>query len=273
MDNYAVLHAHDTYGSIGDSILYIKDYVEKAKNLGIKSLAITNHGSLSTFVEFYETCIANDIKPIIGCEFYYVENIEIKDKKEKRAHLILLAKNDIGLKNLIQLHNIASQEGFYYRPRIDFNLLEEYHDGLICLTACIAGHIPRAILNDMPDIARAELLRFKRLFGDDFYAEIQPGNFEEQQKVNRILHHMAKEIKVPIVVTNDIHYLNKEDWKVHDYHVKDYRKQSLEDDPTYPDTIYYLMSRAELKQELLRTSSFTDVEVEAMLQETVRLAE
>ena len=92
METYAVLHAHDTYGSIGDSILYIKDYVKKAKELGIKSLAITNHGSLSTFVEFYETCKANDIKPIIGCEFYYVEDKDVKDKKEKRSHLILLAK-------------------------------------------------------------------------------------------------------------------------------------------------------------------------------------
>ena len=119
---YAILHAHDTYGSIGDSTLYIKKYIKKAKELGIQSLALTNHGSLSSFVDFYNEARAANINPIIGCEFYYVDDITVKDKT--RYHLILLAKDNVGLQNLIQLHNIASSEGFYYRPRIDFNLLE-----------------------------------------------------------------------------------------------------------------------------------------------------
>ena len=131
--SYAILHAHDTYGSIGDSILRISEYVKKAKEYGIKHLAITNHGSLSTMVDFYETCRDNNINPIIGCEFYYVDDIKVKERN--RHHLILLAKNNIGLKNLIKLHNIAFKDGFYYKPRIDFDLLEEYHEGLICTSA------------------------------------------------------------------------------------------------------------------------------------------
>ena len=273
--SYAVLHAHDTYGSIGDSILYIKDYVERAKKLGIKSLALTNHGSLSTFVEFYDECKKNDIKPIIGCEFYYVEDCTVKNKEEKRNHLILLAKNNTGLKNLIRLHNIAAEEGFYYRPRIDFNLLKQYHDGLICLTACVAGHIPQLILKDKTEEAKKEILQFKKLFKSDFYLEIQPGNFEEQKKVDHALCMLSKTCNVPCVVTNDIHYLRKEDWQIHDYHVKDFRKQSLEDAMIYPDTIYYLMDQQELKDTLLRTLDVPDKEkiAEDALHATLEIAD
>lgn len=272
--SYAVLHAHDTYGSIGDSILYIKDYVEHAKKLGIQSLALTNHGSLSTFVEFYDECKKNNVKPIIGCEFYYVIDYTVKDKQEKRNHLILLAKNNIGLKNLIKLHNIAAEDGFYYRPRIDFNLLRQYHEGLICLTACIAGHIPQLILNTKTEEAKKEILQFKELFGSDFYLEIQPSNFDEQKKVNHGLCILSKICNVPCVVTNDIHYLHKEDWQIHDYHVKDSRKQSLEDAMIYPDTIYYLMGRQELKDALLQALNVSDKEeiAERALNATLEIA-
>lgn len=272
--SYAVLHAHDTYGSIGDSILYIKDYVRKAKELGISSIAITNHGSLSTIVEFYDTCKENGIKPIIGCEFYYVENYAVKEKGEKRCHLILLAKNDIGIRNLIHLHNIATEEGVYYKPRIDFSLLETYHKGLICLTACIAGHIPRLILRDDFLAAKDEILKFKSLFGADFYLELQPGNFAEQKKVNRWLYQLSQEYDTPYVVTNDVHYLNKDEWQIHDYHVKDARKQSLEDPQVYPDRVYYLMAREELKQALAQTMESDGEKIaETALQNTLLLAD
>lgn len=271
--NYVPLHAHDTYGSIGDSILYIKDYVQKAKELGIKSLAITNHGSLSTFVEFYETCIENDIKPIIGCEFYYVKDISIRDKNEKRNHLILLAKNNKGLHNLIQLHNEATDKGFYYRPRIDFDLLTKYHDGIICLTACVAGHIPRLILSGQDKTADVEILKFKKLFQDDFYLEIQPGSFEEQKTVNAGLIRRAEEFHIPFVITNDIHYLNKDDWKIHDFHVKDARKMSLEDQLVYPDTCYYFMSYDELKEISIQTIIKAESIINTALANTVAIAD
>ena len=273
MNSYAVLHAHDTYGSIGDSILYIKDYVKTAKELGIRHLAITNHGSLSTFVEFYETCIANEIHPIIGCEFYYINDITVKDKTEKRNHLILLAKNETGLKNLIRLHNIATDTGFYYKPRIDFATLEENADGLICLTACIAGHIPRAILQDNIEMARNELMKFKQLFSDDFYIEIQPGDFTEQQKANRELVSLGNQLKIPVVITNDVHYLKKDEWNIHDYHVKESRKQLLDSPQVYPDKVYYLMSRAELKKAMLKNGAVSEEVIDTALDETIRLAE
>lgn len=272
--SYAILHAHDTYGSIGDSILYIKDYVKKAKGLGINNLAITNHGSLATIVEFYDTCISNGIKPIIGCEFYYVPDTTVRDKKEKRSHLILLAKNETGLKNIIKLHNIASEQGFYYKPRIDFDMLKDYHEGLICLTACVGGHIPRLILKDELDLARKEVNRFKSLFGSDFYLEIQPGNFDEQKKVNLGLCLLSKELSVPVVATNDVHYLNQDEWRIHDAHVKDSRKQSLSDSPTYPDCIYYVMSRAELEENLSNAIELEDKEaiVKMAIDETLTIA-
>ena len=266
---YAILHAHDTYGSIGDSTLYIKDYIKKAKQLGIKSLAITNHGSMSTFLDFYNAARETGINPIIGCEFYYVDNISIKDKE--RYHLILLAKDYNGLQNLIRLHNAASEQGFYYKPRIDFSLLEEYHEGLICLSACVAGKIPQLILNNedlLPAITEAK--RFKALFGSDFYLEIQPGDFEEQKIVNQNLVILCQFCQIPLVATNDVHYLNAADWKLHDYHVKDSRKQKMEDPVIYPDTCYYVMDRADLKERLCR--SVSDTVAEEAIQNTLEVA-
>ena len=253
--SYAILHAHDTYGSIGDSILRISEYVKKAKEYGIKHLAITNHGSLSTMVDFYETCRDNNINPIIGCEFYYVDDIKVKERN--RHHLILLAKNNIGLKNLIKLHNIAFKDGFYYKPRIDFDLLEEYHEGLICTSACIAGHIPNLILNNENknlNEAIKEAEKFKNLFHDDFYLEVQPGSFEAQKKVNIGLEAISKKCNIELVATNDVHYLNADDWYIHDYHVKDSRNMRMDDKVVYPDSCYYVMTREELEEGLQNAS-------------------
>lgn len=267
---YAILHAHDTYGSIGDSTLYIRDYIKRAKELGIQNLALTNHGSLSTFVEFYNACRAADINPIIGCEFYYADDISVKDKT--RYHLILLAKDNTGLKNLIQLHNIAADKGFYYRPRIDFSLLEEYHEGLVCLSACIAGKIPQLILqNDTLAPAIQEANRMKDLFGDDFYLEIQPGDFPEQKTVNTNLAVIAKYCQILLVATNDVHYLRPEDWQLHDYHVKDARKMKMDDPMIYPDTCYYVMARNDLKERLCQIVS--EQQAEEALQNTLIIAQ
>lgn len=257
--SYAILHAHDTYGSIGDSTLHIRDYIKRAKELEIEYLALTNHGSLSTFLEFYNACRSANINPIVGCEFYYVDDISVKDKE--RYHLILLAKNYEGLKNLIRLHNIAADEGFYYRPRIDFALLQQYHENLICMSACIAGKIPQLILkhNTLAE-AITETKRFKDLFGDDFYLEIQPGNFPEQKTVNSNLAVIGKYCQVSLVASNDVHYLRAADWKLHDYHVKDSRKQKMDDPVVYPDTCYYVMDRTDLKNRLCQSVSEEDTE-------------
>ena len=247
---YTPLHAHDTYGSIGDSILRIPEYVSKAKELGLTSLGLTNHGSLSTFVNFYEECTNNNIKPIIGCEFYLVENKLIKDKEHKHCnHIILLAKNNDGLRNLILIHNDAYREGFYYRPRTDLNTIEKYSDNLICLTACIASPL------NNPDKEKRKqiLLRLLSIFHDDLYLEIQPGHFKEQIEYNDILVQLSQKYNVKLTATNDIHYLNKEDAKIHDYHVKESRKMQIMSTMIYPDIIYYLMNREELSTNFVIT--------------------
>lgn len=254
-DNYAVLHAHDTYGSIGDSVLKIKDYVAKAKKLGIKNLAITNHGSMSTFVNFYEECKQNDINPIIGCEVYFCDD-RLNHTKENKDynHLILLAKDYNGLTNLLKIHNSAQSEGFYYKPRADWELLEKYHEGLICLSACVASPLAKYIFLDDKDKLNTVLTRLQKIFKDDFYLEIQPGNFEKQLEYNDTLVCLAHSYRIKLVATNDIHYLNQEDWIIHDCHVKDARKMNLDDPMIYPDKVYYLME----KQELINSFTLTD---------------
>lgn len=244
--NYAVLHTHDTYGSIGDAILKIKDYVAKAESIGIKSLAITNHGSMSTFINFYETCKQYNINPIIGCEIYFC-NDRLQHNKENKSynHLVLLAKNYNGLKNLIAIHNHAQEEGFYYKPRADWELLRKYHEDIICLTACLASPLAKPVLSEDNHDVNTVLTKLKSIFGDDLYLEIQPGNFEEQIKYNETLMFLSHSYKVKLVATNDIHYLNKDDWSIHDVHVKDARK--IDDDKMiYPDKVYYLMDKKEL---------------------------
>lgn len=248
--DYAVLHAHSTTGSIGDSILKIDDYVKKAKELGISALALTDHGSISSFVYFYKECLKNKIKPIIGCEFYYVDDSSIKDKSlEKRYHLILLCKNSNGLSNLIKLHNESHDVGFYYKPRVDLNMIRKYHKDLICLTACVAGKIPQLIINDNENIEK-EISLLQDIFKDDLYFEIQPGKFSEQKKVNNYFCNGAYKI----VATNDIHYLNASEYMIHNHHVKNARKDYTgADDLIYPDTVYYLMSRKELLDKLVES--------------------
>lgn len=265
--DYAVLHAHDTYGSIGDSILKIKDYVAKAKELGLSSIAITNHGSMSTFVNFYEECKKNNINPIIGCEIYFCNDRTIHTKENKDySHLILLAKNYNGLLNLLKIHNHAQSEGFYYKPRADWELLEKYHKDIICLTACVASPLAKYIFADDKHNLHKTLSRLQKIFKDDLYLEIQPGSFEQQITYNDTLVCLAHSYNIKLVATNDIHYLNKLDWNIHDYHVKDARKMNLDDPMIYPDKIYYLMSR----EELINSFALTDFVDFATVRQAVR---
>lgn len=242
LSKYYPLHVHLAQGSIGDSILKIKDYVARGKEYGLNALAVTDHGSLSAIYAFADECIKNNIKPIIGMEAYEASDISIKDKEHnERYHLVLLAKNQEGFKNLIKLHNIAATDGFYYKPRIDINLLKEYGKGLIGLSACIAGRIPQAILkNDM--IKAAAILNEYTDCLDEFYLEIQPGHFDSQIKVNNDIIKLSHLTNTPIVATNDIHYLNKEDAVAHNAHVLLGRKSAInKDEFVYPDTCYWFM--------------------------------
>lgn len=210
------LHNHTDY-SLLDSAASINGYVKKAKELGMPALAITDHGNMYGSLSFYSACKKEGIKPIIGCEFYIApKNRTEKDPKNKYSHLILLAMNETGYKNLMKLNSIAWTEGFYYKPRIDKESLVQYNEGLVCLSACVSGEVPKAIIKG--NIAEAyEIAKwYKGVFGDRYYLEMQNHGLEDEMKVLEVLPKMAKDLAIDLVCTNDIHYIEKEDWDIHD---------------------------------------------------------
>lgn len=207
------LHLHTEY-SLLDGANRIKDLPIRAKELGMDAMAITDHGVMFGCIDFYKACKANDVKPIIGCEVYVAPGSrfdKVLDKSVKYNHLILLAKNMQGYRNLCKLVSIGFTDGYYYKPRIDKEILEKYHDGLICLSACLGGEVPAHFLNGQDELAKNSALWFKNLFGEDYYLEVQANTMKEQYIVNQKLFKLSKEIGVPLVATNDAHYLKKED--------------------------------------------------------------
>lgn len=207
------LHIHSEY-SLLDGANRIKDLPVRAKELGMNAIAITDHGVMFGAIDFYKACKANGVKPIIGCEVYVAPRGR-KDKEpkidEKYNHLILLAKNNEGYKNLAKLVSLGFIEGFYYKPRIDKEILEKYHEGIICLSACLAGEVNQAILNNNIEEAKKVALWFKNLFGEDYYLEVQNNGIKEQVLVNQKLVDLSRKLNIPLVATNDAHYLKKED--------------------------------------------------------------
>ncbi|WP_163327674.1 DNA polymerase III subunit alpha [Desulfurobacterium thermolithotrophum] len=218
--DFVHLHLHSQY-SLLDGAIKIKDLVKKAKEYDMPAVAVTDHGNMYASYELYKECTAEGIKPIIGQEFYIAKGSRFDRKKgnegEKGSyHLVLLAKNETGLKNLMKLSSIAFLEGFYYKPRIDKEVLEKYSEGLIALSACIQGEIPVLYLQGKEEEARNVAKWYKELFGDDFYLEIQYHGMKEQEKANQFLIKLSKELDIDLVATNDAHYLEKEDWEAHD---------------------------------------------------------
>lgn len=248
---YAITHLHTATASIGDSILKIKDLVKKAKELNIPAIACTNHGSMADMYDFYFECVSNGIKPLIGCEVYTTEDRELKDKDNRATnHLILIAQNNQGLKNLLTICADAELVGKYYRPRTDINFLESIDtQGIAATTACVGSEVNQLILNNKLSEARNLLLRLNNIF-DDFYLEVQPGEFEDQLIVNKQLVDFSEELNIPLIASNDVHYLDADDYLAHDGHVKVHRKAKLTDDLAYPDKCYFVMSREELLDSL-----------------------
>jgi len=210
------LHVHTEY-SLLDGMCRIHQLVSRAREMGMDSLAITDHGVMHGVIEFYEAAREAGIKPIIGCEVYVAEDSRLRRsaRDKNNYHLVLLAKNQTGYLNLIQLTSRAHLEGFYYKPRLDKELLEQYHEGLIAMSACIAGEVPQLILGGNLDEAKQAALWYKQTFGD-FYMEIQRHPILELEKVNQALIAMSNELDIPLVATNDVHYINKEDAVAHD---------------------------------------------------------
>ena len=188
--NFTHLHVHTEY-SLLDGAARINDLLDAAKNFGMTSLAITDHGTMYGVIDFYKAAVERGIKPIIGCEIYVAPGSRFDREKSdgvKYFHLILLAENNIGYKNLIKLATIAGTEGFYYRPRVDKESLRKHHEGLIALSACVAGEIPRAILHENFTQAKELILEYADIFGrDNFFLEIQNHGLEKEQIVNDAL--------------------------------------------------------------------------------------
>ena len=213
MSEFVHLHVHSEY-SLLDGANRIKDLPVRAKKLGMKAMAITDHGVMYGVIDFYKACKKEGIKPIIGCEVYVAPRSR-HDKEpnidNRYNHLILLAKNNQGYKNLSKLVSIGFTEGYYYKPRIDLEVLEQYHEGLICLSACLAGAVNQALLNGQNEKAEEVALWHKRVFGDDYYIEIQNNGIKEQVLANQKLVQLARKLNISIVATNDAHYLKRED--------------------------------------------------------------
>ncbi len=215
MGNFVHLHVHTEY-SILDGAARISAVTKRAKSLGMPALAITDHGNMYGAVAFFDACDKAGIKAIIGTEFYLAEDLYNHNGKQTLNHLVLLCKNEEGYKNIAYLNAVAFRDGFHYKPRIDHKVLEEHHEGLICLSACLAGEIPRAITARQFDEAEKLVLWYKNLFGEDFYLEMQDHGIPEQTEVNKYLRIYAKKYNIKLVATNDVHYVDKEDAKSQD---------------------------------------------------------
>ncbi len=220
MSDFVHLHNHTDY-SLLDGAAHIEKLVARAAELGMTRLAITDHGNMFGVLKFYKTCRKNGIKPIIGSEFYVSPESRFKkqgsESKNRYNHLVLLAKNHKGYMNLIQLSSLSYTEGFYYKPRIDKELLEHYHDGLIATSACIAGEIPRLILEGKEKEAENLSIEMLSLFGEgNFYLELQDHGIPEQKRVNEKLKKIAESTSIPLIATNDVHYIYREDAKAQD---------------------------------------------------------
>lgn len=213
------LHVHTKY-SLLDGMIKIEELAQKLVALNQKAVAITEHGNLYSSVEAYKVLSEFGIKTITGCEVYICDDVNVKDKNSKYYHLILLCKNEIGRLNLQKLVSQSSIYKYYGKPRIDFEMLKEHSDGLICLSACMAGEISRALMDGDTSLAEHIATKYKALFGDDYYIEYQAHSNAEQQKLNLQLVELAESLNIKYVVTCDAHYLNKEDKKYHDIFVQ-----------------------------------------------------
>ncbi len=263
------LHQHTEY-SLLDSSAKISDLIKRAKEFGMKSIAITDHGVMYGCVDFYKEAIKQGIKPIIGCEIYVAAKsmyIKQQDKENETHHLVLLVKNEMGYKNLMEIVSKASVEGFYYKPRVDHEFLKEHSEGLIALSACLGGEVQSNILNGNLEKSKKAALIYKDIFKEGFYLELQYHGMEEQLKVNETLVQMSKELDIPLVATNDVHYIRKEDYKSHDILLCIQTGKTVEEENRmrYPSDQFYLKS----PEEMYETFSYAP----EALKNTVKISE
>ena len=250
MSDFVHLHIHSEF-SLLDGAIRIKELPKRVKELGMKSVALTDHGVMYGVIDFYKACKAEGIKPIIGCEVYVATRSRF-DKEpgtdNRYNHLILLAKDNNGYKNLSKLVSLGFLEGYYYKPRIDLEILEKYHEGLIALSGCLAGSINQAILDGKMEKAEEIAMWFKNVFKDDYYFELQNNGLKEQVLVNQKLVELSRKLDIPIVGTNDAHYLKKEDSYNHEVLlcIQTGKKMSDEDRMRFETDELYVKSPEEM---------------------------
>ena len=229
------LHVHTEY-SLLDGACRIEKLLDKAQEMGQKSVAITDHGVMYGVIDFYKAAKKRGIKPIIGCEIYVAKRSrfdKIHGIDNENRHLVLLCKNETGYRNLVAIVSKAWIEGFYSKPRADMELLREHSEGLIALSACLAGEIPRALSVGDYDEAKAAALRYREIFGENnFYLELQDHGLREQAHINPQIIRLSKDTGIPLVVTNDCHYIEKEDTKMHHILVCIQTNRTVEDEDT-----------------------------------------
>ena len=252
--NFTHLHVHTEY-SLLDGSNKIKEYVARVKELGMDSAAITDHGVMYGVIDFYRAAREAGINPILGCEVYVAPGSRFdKDTgtgEDRYYHLVLLAENNKGYSNLMKIVSKGFVEGFYYKPRVDMELLREYHEGIIALSACLAGEVSRYLTRGMYEDAKAAALRYQDIFGKgNFFLELQDHGISEQQEVNRQLLRMHQETGIELVATNDVHYTTAEDAEPHDILLclQTGKKLADEDRMRYEGGQYYVKSPEEMER-------------------------
>ena len=247
------LHVHTEY-SLLDGSNKIKEYVARVKELGMNSAAITDHGVMYGVIDFYRAAREAGIKPILGCEVYVAPNSrfdkELTGGEDRYHHLVLLAENNTGYANLMKIVSRGFTEGYYYKPRVDMEVLQQFHEGIIALSACLAGEVPRFILKGMKEEARMAARKYEACFGKgNYFLELQDHGIPEQRTVNMELVQMSRELDIPLVTTNDVHYTYAEDAIPHDILLclQTGKKLADEDRMRYEGGQYYVKSEEEMK--------------------------
>lgn len=247
------LHVHTEY-SLLDGAARITDVVARAKELGMDSLAITDHGVMFGVIDFYKECKKQGIKPVIGCEVYTAARTmhdKDPDKDKYQGHLVLLAKNNDGYKNLIKIVSKGFTEGYYYKPRIDKDVLRGHSEGIIALSACLAGKVQSCLLNRDYEGAKAEAMAMDEIFGHgNFYLELQDQGLDEEAFINPQLVKLSKELDIPMVATNDVHYVRQEDAEAHDILLAIQTATTIDDEKRmrFPNDQFYLKSEDEMRK-------------------------
>ena len=250
---FAHLHVHTEY-SLLDGSNKIKEYVKRVKELGMDSAAITDHGVMYGVIDFYRAAKAEGIKPIIGCEVYVAPNSrfdkELTGGDDRYYHLVLLAENNVGYANLMKIVSKGFTEGYYYKPRVDMEVLNQYHEGIIALSACLAGEVARYIQKGLYEEAKKSALKYQACFGkENYFLELQDHGMAEQATVNQALLRMSRELDIPLVATNDVHYTYAEDEKAHDILlcIQTGKRLSDENRMRYDGGQYFVKSEEEMK--------------------------